>query len=375
MLQSQHLEAVSFKFDNFVQVHGRNYDYGSDEYKRRRSIFAREVDRIAELNSRPARLWTAGVNHLSDWTPEEFQALLGWRGHARRGEASFDASLLQSVSTRSDSESHLWDEHLVGDAADQGACGSCWAVATSKMLEANFRIHTRQNRTFSAQEIMDCTPNPMRCGGEGGCHGATVELAMAQTSEYGVATAEEAHYIAKDYQCKNAKGKVSILKDGEEDKGLTMKKLNTPDLMWTKGGAFQELRLQYWHRLPLNSGEALRAALLKGTVAVSADASGWSSYSHGIFDECSRDATINHAIVALGFGTDTLLGEKFWTILNSWGPSWGENGRIRLLRSADKYCGTDYQPEQGTACKGGPSTVAVCGMCGLFYDNVFAQFA
>ena len=50
----------------------------------------------------------------------------------------------------------------------------------------------------------------------------------------------------------------------------------------------------------------------------------------------------------------------------------GENGKIRLLRqdAEEDYCGTDNQPELGTACEGGPASVRVCGQCGILYDNV-----
>jgi cathepsin L len=33
---------------------------------------------------------------------------------------------------------------------------------------------------LSEQQILDCTPNPQKCGGTGGCGGGTAELAMAQ---------------------------------------------------------------------------------------------------------------------------------------------------------------------------------------------------
>merc|ERR1719321_98370 len=61
---------------------------------------------------------------------------------------------------------------------DQGMCGSCWAVAASTVLQAHAEIYTSKTRTFSVQEMVECIANPQECGGQGGCKGATMELAM-----------------------------------------------------------------------------------------------------------------------------------------------------------------------------------------------------
>ena len=57
---------------------------------------------------------------------------------------------------------------------------------------------------------------------------------------------------------------------------------------------------------------------------------------------------------------------------NSWGPEWGEDGHMRLLRVDDSdrdaaeapgHCGIDYHPQEGVACEGETAPVPVCGMC------------
>merc|ERR1719359_2495805 len=136
------------------------------------------------------------------------------------------------------------------------------------------------------------------------------------------------------------------------------------------------LGLRGWERLPENKYAPLIQAVAEtGPVAVAVAANAWSSYGSGIFDGCGRDAIIDHGVTLIGYGGKD--SDKYWIIKNSWGNSWGENGNIRLLREvgdSDERCGTDNQPSVGTGCDGGPSSVRVCGMCGILYDAVVARF-
>ena len=60
-----------------------------------------------------------------------------------------------------------------------------------------------------------------------------------------------------------------------------------------------------WETLPKNKYEPLMRALAeKGPTAVSVDATPFHMYQNGIFDGCSKDAIINHAVAAVGYGQD-----------------------------------------------------------------------
>merc|ERR1719198_20387 len=81
----------------------------------------------------------------------------------------------------------------MGEILDQGQCGSCWAVAATTVLRAHSEIYG-DGKMFSAQQIVSCTPNPHKCGGTGGCEGATAELAFDYVLERGLVVEDEFPY-------------------------------------------------------------------------------------------------------------------------------------------------------------------------------------
>ena len=112
----------------------------------------------------------------------------------------------------------------------------------------------------------------------------------------------------------------------------------------------------------------------QGPAVVAVDSAKWFNYWSGVFDDCDRDATLGHAVLLQGYGI-TQEGQPYWLVQNSWGSTWGERGFIRLARQADEehHCGTDFKPEQGVACDGGPESITVCGTCGILYDAIVPE--
>lgn len=362
-------------FHSFIDQHGKNYKKGTHEYFKRLTIFSNRLHRAEAINSRPGRLWTAGVSPLADLTPEELSQKKGWAGFASptrgmgRGTRS-SVSLLQS--TQLPDQFLNWTKLTVMKGKDQGGCGSCWAVTAATVLEAHREIYHRKKEPLSAQQLVNCVQNPRNCGGSGGCKGATVELAMAYTLKHGLSTEAEVPYAGTDQDCQS--GAVATLQLTDQDD------LADAGLRRAQGDSrgYHSLGIHGWEKLPENEYLPLMRALYHhGPVAVSVSASSWDLYMNGIFDYCDKNAIIDHAVVLVGYGRDQQLGKKYWTILNSWGPRFGEKGMIRLLRDdkeEENWCGVDNQPELGTGCDGGPSAVRVCGMCGILYDTVVPHF-
>lgn len=362
-------EAIGFTA--FKQRHGRTYEENSQEHQMRLDIFRRRAAEVDRLNSRPGRLWTAGLNILSDRTDEELSVLKGWKPSSRNRQSQTQKQYLADVENAILPDSSDW-LHLSNMAMirDQGGCGSCWAVTSTTVLDAHSEIHA-SNQTFSTQQIVDCVPNPNACGGTGGCEGATVELAFQYVMMAGAKDPDTyGAYTATTGSCDWTPTHSTT----PSMKTLTEFSTEADVFSAPEGAPGLDFGMRGWQRLPANTYKPLLHAVhTYGPVAVALAANDIMMYDKGIFDEC-EDWVVNHAVTLVGYGVDG--GEKYWLVQNSWGSYWGENGRIRISRSDDEegHCGMDKDPQAGIACKGETEAVKVCGTCGILFDSVVPRF-
>jgi len=351
-------------YEAFCEKHGRAWKPGSAEYEKRLSLFAEQRKKVEAHNAKPQKSWLAGINQLADLTREEYKAMMGYKGRGQRAsrDAFSGVSLSEGMVTvihksapvmrtshpqlPTAGSSRSWKNLSAASfMRDQGGCGSCWAVAAVGAIEMHAELDASRRgesftpRKYSYNHILDCTPNPQHCGGTGGCSGATAELAFGYAGEHGIA-------LDSEYSSSGNCGQSQL----------------SSSQLHLQGMSFVQL--------PINDGAKLKCTLFSvGPVVVSVAADTWQSYSSGVFDDCSVNATVDHAVLAVGFGRDDDLSKDYWTIRNSWGPSFGEDGYIRLLD--DSQCGTDFDPKVGVGCDNGPPTLPVCGMCGMFSDSAF----
>ena len=99
-----------------------------------------------------------------------------------------------------------------------------------------------------------------------------------------------------------------------------------------------------YRSLPPGYEQALLQTIREqGPVATGIDGSHWSFqfYSGGVYDEVwcgSGDEDLTHAVLLTGFGPG------YWTLKNSFGTGWGEQGYMRLLRNGRNKCGVATRP-------------------------------
>lgn len=57
------------------------------------------------------------------------------------------------------------------------------------------------------------------------------------------------------------------------------------------------------------------------------------TYTGGIFNDTTGAVSLDHEIEIVGYGVEN--GVKYWSIRNSWGTYWGEQGWFRLIRGTN----------------------------------------
>jgi cathepsin L len=329
-----------FTWSEFKATYARAYSTVADAQAEK--TFSENLQKIIMQNKAFAAgesTWWATVNEYSDWSAEEFSAQKMGR---RRASTSFDhmASRPPLGSSGSNPASMDWrtkSPSVVTPVKNQAGCGSCWAFASTEVIESHYAIYNEQLLTLAPQTLVDCAPNPDDCGGTGGCEGSIAELAYNYTKASGMALESDLPYTAHDAPCPSYKPAVTL--DG-------------------------------YVKNPINSADALETALATvGPVAVNVAAMPWQIYGGGIFSNgckkglLSGSCDIDHVVVAYGYAPD------YWIVRNSWGSGWGEQGYIRLTRSNDNTTYVDRKPADGTACKPYPRSQTVGGESGILFDT------
>jgi cathepsin L len=336
-----------------------------EEEQRRRLIVHNNINFIVKHKLKKFRTFELELNHLADLTPEEFKkfkkgyippksskrriennkdeegeeavlrglAKLDQHYHKRHWKrniikrnynlknsddkhsfASRFQTLLNTNRKRGKSNSTSFDwrsQNVVGSIKDQLQCGSCYAFATSAVMESLYAINN------NAQSVVDLSPQQIvDCGGTG-CDGGNFPPAVDYLMQQGgqQATWDSYPYVGVQQSCT------------------------------TDGLSYSELGNIQYASIPEGDETSLAADLVSyGPIFVAVDASSqdFQLYNSGILntDECSNQPEdLDHAIVVVGYGYDNTLGQSYWIIKNSWGTDWGENGYLLLAKDAGNMCG------------------------------------
>lgn len=195
---------------------------------------------------------------------------------------------------------------------NQGACGSCWAFASTTPVEFAKCKASGVVVNLSEQQLVDCDKF------DNGCNGGFYDRAWNHImNATGIAKTANYPYKAVAGPCKfdAVKNKTAI-------------------------GA----QLLAWSKVAPKNAVAMQTALVKyGPLAVAITViTSFQSYKAGVYNDVKCDnLTVNHAVVVVGYGTLNNL--PFWLVRNSWGATWGDKGYIKIQRGVNK-CGIETYP-------------------------------
>lgn len=287
-----------YAFQQYTRENNKNYPT-SDEYVYRLQVFADNMDKIEEHNSK-ASSYKLGLNRFADLTEAEFE-----RSIESGSRSKSNANKKQPVKTNAGeipTEIDWTTKGAVSQVKDQGACGSCWAFSVTGALESAYYLKNKVMLDLSEQELVDCSGSY----GNQGCNGGLEAQGYRFVADKGLCSQVDYPYHAKDESCKTT----------------------CKSVISTSG----------YVQIPEGEAELAEAVSLH-PVSVAVNASPIQLYKSGIFTgSCSPN--LNHAVLGVGYGAEN--GVKFWKIKNSWGKKWGEEGYFRLLKdngSAGGLCG------------------------------------
>jgi hypothetical protein len=322
-----------------------NKSYTIDEMYNRFIIFKTNFDLITKHNSDKSETFNMTINEFSDLTPYEFKDMYigkmysstdygcelfddvylnyNMYSYSYNGSYSYKDSNNDSYNDKNylnDVEIETFDwrmYNVVNPVRNQGQCGSCWAFATTANAESVWAIHTGSLYDLSEQYLVDCAIGPEYLNM--GCHGGNMDSAFK--------------YMINNKQCNETE--YPYVSGVTESKG--------------KCHSCNEFtHFSSCYDVVPNNQVSLKLAVLRNPVVIGieADTYYFQSYSSGILTSELCGTTIDHAVEIVGFGVDN--GVKYWSVRNSWGQDWGENGYFRILRTDSTndagICGLALEP-------------------------------
>jgi len=413
---SKALSHLNMSFSGYTEAFGKSY--GHAEHMMREEIFNERMEEILEHNA-GGHSWEMGMNHFTDYTEAELKALRGYKrphqdvvlggsGFMQLGNDDTSCGAKDQACSNAKSccgglicgssgscekpagstEAMDWSSQLATsmEVFNQGGCGSCWAVASAAAIQLQAaKKYPNFNKILSPENINKCAPNPMSCGGEGGCQGSTPQLAFEYLktlapAKGGLQSMDTYPYTAStgaqipEPGCASSSS-LSFLQTNLRSKPVEVPAVSMGDYI----------------RVADNHAEHVMNALVSvGPLSVAVVGSGIQGYSKGVLSNC-KSSVVDHAVVMMGFGKDAMTQLMYWNIRNSWGKEWGENGFFRLKRNyktgtktngdamQDKFhgepCAWDNDPAKGVACKDKagnyPKQTRVCGECGIVSDVLY----
>ncbi|KAG7396393.1 hypothetical protein PHYBOEH_002313 [Phytophthora boehmeriae] len=336
-----------------------------------------------------------GVNgrHLtsSTWrrlTPQQLVDQEVKAAKSRRLVAEASGSSAGTVSSVGSSEYWNWCDtdnsfgySVCSSVKSQQNCGSCWAFAAADAIETAVCIAEKATAAvaLSPQQFLTCstletTQTFEYCwASDSGVDGATwMESEIKWESQNNGCNGGMTHGAFID-AAQNAWGLVTELTMPYDDTGSSSTSSSNDSSLCSVSSNETAASITGWEQVvgtdctaSSNCTDLLRTALEKQPIAVAINSEDpFGDYAGGFYS-CPNDGDlsskndVNHALVLVGYGTDSSVGD-YWILKNSYGSSWGASGFIKLVADSKVNCGLNIFPVIPTGASAGASSTSVDG--------------
>lgn len=303
-------------FQAFCRQFHKNYT-APEEFARRWEAWTKSCLFLEQYKAEhPDAPFAMAMNPLSDRTPEEHQAMFGFKvlprssnatsralqGFRRRDHDDDDDGLDQERDRDGFLVEPEWAKELeprdlpptvdwrmaslnpegivaVTPVKNQGACGACWAFTTVAATEGAVAVTTKVLNELSNQELIDCVDQGP---GAGGCNGGDFHPAFSFVARRGLTSSADYRFLQQQSTCRAGESPMVSKISGARETSQC-------------------------------STNGLMSIVATRPVAVAIDGScdAFVNYGGGIYTQsCGND--LNHAVTIVGYDTDTKTGTRYW---------------------------------------------------------------
>jgi cathepsin B len=237
---------------------------------------------------------------------------------------------------------------ITGRVRDQSNCGSCWAFGSTEAFNDRRCIATGDTKTIlSPEDTVSCCSG-IGCGMSMGCNGGQPSGAWKWFTKTGVSTGgdwgdRDSGATCKPYSMQTCAHHVTppagmVACDTLEEYDTPKCSSSCTDSKY--GVEYKSDKKMASTSYSVKGVENMQLELMeKGTLSVSLTVyEDFEAYSSGVYQHVTGKSLGGHAIKMIGWGVDN--GTPYWTCVNSWNDSWGEDGIFRILRGSNE-CGIE----------------------------------